>query len=693
MKAPGGLRACFKFKRLLICSFKCIPVLSQSYTFLSKKHPYFTFIAIDCIKVYYCYQKSIVMKATLCQWLVLAILSTCPAITDAAVADPPVVSSPDGHLQLHIKLQQQQLMFRITLNKQEVTGWAPISMQVDNTNITQDVSISKGAPYKIDETYDWYGAHTPAVNKCNGLKLLLRHKSGLAYTLELRVFNDAAAFRLIVPGKEGEQRVPDEASSFLLPAGSVTWYHDLASMHYEGIHSRKELSAVSAGEWAAPPLTFKLPGNAGYACITEANLQNYSGMGLLADGKGGFTIRLAHHQPASYPYVLRYGKEEAARLAHPAAVSGTITTPWRVVIAGTDLNTLVNCDAVHDLCPPPDKSIFPQGAHTPWVRPGRAVWKYLDGGGASTVENMKEFSRMAAELGFEYNILEGFWSKWSDEEIRDLVQYSAQRKVGIIVWQHSKTLHDAAFRHELFERCHRLGIAGLKIDFFDHEAKETIDLYDAILEETAKLQLVVDFHGANKPTGLSRTWPNELTREAVKGMEASKLPDRATHNTTLPFTRWLAGAAEYTPVHFGERRKNTTWAQQIASAVIFDAPMLTYGANPANILSNPAVDMIKSIPSVWDETIVLPGSAIGEAAVFARRKGDTWFIAVMNGVAPRTLEIPLSLLKEGNYQAMVVRDNKDSTAAVDISQEIYKRGDVIKLSLGEGGGFVARLKP
>lgn len=632
------------------------------------------------------------MKAILRQWLFLAILSVFPAITRAAMEDPVVVSSPNGRLQLHIRLQQQQLMFRITLGKQTVIGWSPVSMQVDSTNITREVSIGKGEAYKADETYDWYGAHTPAVNLCNGLKLPLRHRTGLAYTLELRVFNDAAAFRFIVPGKENEQRIPDEATGFLLPAGSVTWYHDLASMHYEGIHTRKDVSAIGAGEWAAPPLTFKLPGNAGYASITEANLQHYSGMGLQADGKGGFTLRLAHHQPASYPYVLRYGKEEAERLSHPAKVTGTITTPWRVVLAGADLNTLVNSDALHNLCAPPDKKLFPEGARTSWVRPGRAVWKYLDGGGASTLETMKEFSRMAGELGFEYNILEGFWSKWSDEEIRDLVQYSAQRKVGIIVWQHSKTLHDTAFRHALFERCHRLGIAGLKIDFFDHEAKETIDLYDAILEETAGLRLVVDFHGANKPTGLSRTWPNELIREAVKGMESSKLADRATHNTTIPFTRWLAGAAEYTPVHFGERRKNTTWAQQVASAVVFDAPLLTYAANPANILSNPALEMIKSIPSVWDETIVLPGSAIGELAAFARRKGDTWFIAVMNGVAPRTVEIPLSFLKDGNYQAMVVRDNKDSTAAADITQETHKRGDVIKITLGEGGGFVARLR-
>src|SRR5690606_6963173 len=128
---------------------------------------------------------------------------------------------------------------------------------------------------------------------------------------------------------------------------------------------------------------------------------------------------------------------------------------------------------------------------------------------------------------------------------------------------------------------------------FDHEAKEVIDLYEAILRETAAQKLLVDFHGANKPTGQARTWPNEFVREAVKGMESSKLADRATHETTIHFTRFLAGPAEYTVLHFGDRRKNTTWAHQIASAAILSAPLLTYAASPEHMLSNPAVEMIK----------------------------------------------------------------------------------------------------
>src|SRR5262249_40378524 len=159
--------------------------------------------------------------------------------------------------------------------------------------------------------------------------------------------------RHVIPSV-GRSRVPDEASAFAIPAGSSVWFHDFEG-HYEGIHARKDISQVQSGEWAAPPLTIKLPGGSGYAAITEAALLNYSGMGLQADGQGAFKARLGHAQPVSYPFRLRYGADEGKRLASPAAISGTITTPWRVVMAGADLNTLVICDIVNNLCPPPDK--------------------------------------------------------------------------------------------------------------------------------------------------------------------------------------------------------------------------------------------------------------------------------------------------------------------------------------------------
>lgn len=601
-----------------------------------------------------------------------------------------VLKSPDQKIAITLAVRNNSLSYEVSYSgNKTVIAASPIRMFVDGKAITDGVAIGQAERYQLNEQYPWYGVHATARNHYNGARVGIT-KGATNYTVDLRVFDDGVAFRLIVPGKENEKRVADEATVFTLPVGSLAWYHDLY-MHYEGVYEKKNLDTVKAGEWAAPSVTFQQPRNKLlYVAITEADLKNYGGMALQTDGKNGMVLRLPQNQPTSYPYKLRYSPADTLKLSKPAAITGTISTPWRVVMIAENLNSLVNNDMVHNLCPPPDKQLFPQGIKTEWIKPGSAVWKYLDDGGESTVANMKEFSRMAGELGFKHNILEGFWNKWSDDDLRGLTEYSRKQGVEIWLWEHSKNLWDAPKRQAFFKRCHDLGIGGLKIDFFDHEAKDVVDLYEDILKETAEQKLMVDFHGANKPTGQERTWPNELTREAVKGMEASKLADRAGHNVTLPFTRFIAGHAEYTPVHFGERRKNTTWTHQIATAAIFSAPLLTYAASPQHLLQNPAVEMIKSIPSVWDETIVLPGSAIGEAAIYARRKGSTWFLAAINGKKPVTITVSLSFLGEGAYEKLEVMDVKGNTATLKVTKGQNTKKDKIVLHLGEGGGYIAK---
>ena len=168
------------------------------------------------------------------------------------------------------------------------------------------------------------------------------------------------------------------------------------------------------------------------------------------------------------------------------------------------------------------------------------------------------------------------------------------------------------------------------------------------------------------------------------------MPARSMHDTTLPFTRMLAGHADYTPVHFGERRRETSWAHQIASAAIFTSPVLIYGAHPKSILENPAADLIKSVPSVWDETIALPGSEIGEIAAFAKRNGNRWFLPIMNGPIAKTIKVTLSFLDNDRYQAMLVRDRNEDGAAVNIEQTTVSSRDILTIELRAGGGFVAR---
>lgn len=602
----------------------------------------------------------------------------------AAAAAAVALVSPNRAIAFEVSLDAaHRPVYTVTLDRHPVIDASILGIVVDGKSLASGAGIGGVERYEIDETYPWMGVHSTAANRCRGARVAFG-----AWTLDARACDDGAAFRYVVPGRDGIERTPDEATTFRIPAGAIVWAHDFEG-HYEGVHVRRAIEDVAAGEWAAPPLTIKLARDAGYAAITESALAGYAGMGLRAAGDGTYAARLGHDQPVSYPFRLRYTPQDIERLSHAAAIAGTITTPWRVVIAGRTLNDLVNADIVHNLAPPPDRSIF---ADTSWIGPGRAVWRFLDGG-ENTFEGLKQFTAMAERLGFEYHVVEGIWQRWTRDQLRDFLDDAKQRHVGIWLWKNSRDLASRDDQRAFFDLCRALGVAGAKIDFFDHEAKEMIDRYQSILREAAAHRVMVDFHGANKPAGESRTWPNELTREGIYGLEHRQAETWARHNTTLPFTRLLAGAADYTPVVFGERRKETSWAHQIATAAIFTSPLLVYGGHPQTLLDNPAVEMIKSIPSIWDETIALPQSAIGDLVAFARRREQTWFVAVANGPEARSLKLDLSFLGSGPYAALQVRDDPANAAAVHVSTTTMTKTSRLAIDLRAGGGFIARLQP
>ena len=610
---------------------------------------------------------------------VLALLCVAGRAADVTV------SSPDGRVVLRLAADDKgTLSYSVTFAQKAVIEPSAIGIVLDGANLAQGVDLGNADRYTVNTRYAWNGPHSMASDNCNGVKVALTHRqSRQAYTLEMRAYNDGIAFRHIAPGQG--TRVPDEATAFRLPDNTTLWYHDLEN-HYEGNPMRKGLRAVPPGEWLAPPVTYQLPQSAGYAAITEGALRNYSGMGLQSDGAGTLYARLGHSIPASYPFRLRY-TQDVERLKKPAALTGAITTPWRIVMVGADLNTLVNCDIVHNVAEPPDPKLFPDGIKTRWIRTGRSLWSYLDGGN-QTFEGMKEWARQAHELGFEYNLLEGFWSRWPEAQLKELADYSRELGVGVIVWKHSNQLRTPESRRAFFEMCRRTGVAGAKIDFFDHEHKEVVDLYEELLKTAAENRLVLDFHGCNKPTGLERTYPNLIGMEGIHGMEG-RAP-WAMHEVTLPFTRMLAGLADYTPMHFsGAKLADTTWPHQVANAVLLQAPLLVFAAHPANILGNPMVDVIKSIPSTWDETVVLPVSQIGDVAAFARRKGDTWFLAVNNGPVGKTVRVDLAFLGQGSFKSTLLRDAADADD-VKIEHVTARSSDALYIKMRSGGGFVGR---
>ena len=644
----------------------------------------------------------------------LVVIATCLGVTFGGATSPQTVSSapqtkasrrsqrvqmqaldlrsPNGQVTFTFLPNAERLTFTVRLGDTTVIESSPIVLILDGYDLSAGVVQTGIVRDELHERYPWSGSANTAISDSNRAMLSLTNDlTSIAYTLEVRAFDDGVAYRQIIPGNAAASRVPDEWSTFNLPAGSTVWYAGMDG-HYEAPYVKRDLAAVRAGEWSGPPLTFKLPENGGYASITEANLVNYSGMGLESNGRGGWVIGLGHRQPLNYPFELRYGRDEARRLGKAAAVTGDITTPWRVVMIGRDLNSLATSTILPNLCPPPDTGLFPEGIRTSWVKPGRAVWRYVDGG-PTGVEGMKTFSRMAGELGFEHHVIEGIWRKWTTEERRQVVEYSRQQGVAVWFWQHTNQLRTPEAREEFFKMLSELGVAGAKLDFLDHEAKEVIDLYEALLRKAAEHRILLVFHGSNKPTGRERTWPNELVRESVRGMESSGMLDRALHQTTLPFTRYLAGPADYTTMLFTERRRDSSVAHQIASLVVFASPLLTIAANPESILASPAVDVIKSVPSTWDETRVLAGSEIGQLVLFARRKGDVWFLAVMKGPGAQAVTVPLSFLSAGRYQAALIRDDAPDGSAVRVESAVQARTDTIALDLRSGGGFLGRFVP
>ncbi|MBC8053407.1 MAG: glycoside hydrolase family 97 catalytic domain-containing protein [Sphingobacteriaceae bacterium] len=610
-----------------------------------------------------------------------SIVSGCSVSKRNEGTSSAVILSPDGEISMHLSANQNgSLMYSVVYNNSSVIEPSRLGLLINGEAIGQNVSLGKVEKYSGDETYPTRGIHSIATNKYKAARIKI-NSSKNPFVLDVRVFNDGVAFRYVV-NKTGASVVEKDSTTFVIPAGSTIWSQS-NNKHYEGRYTKKTPEQFKRDELIGPPATIILPGNKAYMAITEGGLTDFAGMSLIADGKRGFI----------------------ANLTGVANKTGTVETPWRIIEIGKDLNTLVNCDIISNVSPAYDKKLFPEGPNTDWVKPGRSVWSWLAVKRSVTLENMKAFSDLAASLGFEYNLVDEGWGRWKDGDrdhwalMKELVDYSAKKGVKIWIWKAYPNragidgIQTAEQRGEFFKKCRAIGVVGVKIDFFDQEPQSIIKYYQDALRDAAEHKLMVNFHGANKPTGETRTWPNEMSREAIRGLE--NRPPWAPANTVLPFTRYLAGHADYTPIHFGDRMGEVTWAHHIASMAIFTTPFLCVGADPQSIIDNPAREMIKSLPPTWDETRVLPQSKIGELAIYARRKGDTWFLAAMNGEdKAKSITVDLSaFLKTGSYNISSVKDDKNKQAGAELEEARVVSPSVLTINLNPSGGYVGRINP
>lgn len=586
------------------------------------------------------------------------------------------VGSPDGNVVIAVT-DAGGLSYSIFLDGRKVVDKSRFGIVADDVDLGADVTLKETSSRTIDESYPMFGGHARALNHCRETILSVHTGAGEDYALDVRAYNDGAALRSRLPAKAG-RKINGEATEWKLSGNPVAWFQpDFKS--YEGIFQNSRLENFLAGEKVPLPITFVLR-DGGYALATEANLLNYSDLGV------------------------QVGDDHSLRAYFHASPGGwttgdAVVQPWRVTLLARGLNALVNSDLIRNLCPPP----LPEFVKADWIQPGRALWPWWSTE-APIYPEQHQWVDWTKDLGFEYYLIDDGWRKWKADGkdawacMSEVCDFAKTRGVKIWAWVDSQYVTTAAQRSAYFDKAAAAGVVGLKIDFIPRANVQWANWYEETRRDAAARKLLVDFHGANKPTGCDRTWPNELTRESIRGLEHHRvrssrdmLPPQ--HDCILPFTRFIVGPGDYTPTLFDPKElRGYTWAHELAQAIVFTSPFLCYADHATNYLSNPALDVLKAIPSTWDETVVLPGSEIGKCAAFARRNGKTWFIGVLNSMDSTSLDLPLHFLESGEYQMIQLGDSADRDDAWQREEKIVKRGDHVRLSLRRGGGCVIELQ-
>lgn len=561
--------------------------------------------------------------------------------------------------------------------------------------------IYPAVPYKDAEIKDEY------------VELTLSFKS--KYKLRFRAYNDGVAYQF-TDGNSLARNVVSEQLSLTFPEGTKSLFPQEESMysHNERLYLKKSLTDISKDEFCSLPVVF-ITKNA-KLLFTETSLYDYPGMFVRGNGSTSMDaifpkLVLEVIDDKAQPDRNQTITKEADYIAR---VSGSREYPWRVFLISDDDRSFVESNLTFQLSKPQTFE------NTAWIRPGKVAWDWYNANNVYGVdfksglntETYKYYIDFASANKIEYVILDEGWTKTTtdilefnpDIDVHELVEYGKKKDVGIILWTLWKPLD--ANLVKVLETYGSWGVKGVKVDFMQRNDQYMVSSYERIAKECAKLGLLVDFHGAFKPSGLFRAYPNVINCEGVKGSENNKWCADVTpeHNVTLPFIRMAAGPMDYTPgamsnsqaVNFAARFERPmslgTRAHQVAMYVVYEAPLQMLCDAPSRYFrEQETVGFIVQIPTTWDETVVLHGS-IGEYIAVARRKGDTWYIGAMTNWTPRELEIDFSFLKEGNYKMEVYKDGVNADRFAEdykLESSEINRNSKIKAGMAPGGGWAA----
>ncbi len=601
------------------------------------------------------------------------------------------VSSPSGNLFLSVVIDPRgQLSYRISEGGIEVLAPSPLGLTVDGVDLGRGATLS-GRPTTrtIHDVYNILGNHALAKDFATEIKIPLE-VSGKQFALVVRAYDDGAAVRYLLP--DSARSINADSTGWRLPehVAKTVWAN--YSPVYEGLSHATALSELPENKSVMGPVLVKTEHH--YLSLSEADCESFSDMSISREGnllRAGFPLEPNGWDIQSSVVDGREDVLHGMYLGRPAS-------PWRSTVVTRSLTDLVNSDLLSNLCPPPA-----QRANFDWVKPGRSLWSWWSVDDPPYAE-IKAWYDAAAKLKWEYYLIDAGWIKWASPGkdcwamLKDAVDYGKSIGVLSIVWGEYTEMPSPSARRRWLENAKACGVAGVKLDFPPKGTASTMNWwYLGTLRDCAELRLLVDFHGAVKPTGLQRTYLNGLTREAVRGNEYNisryKRVQPYTEDVTLLFGRPLAGAADITPVILNPRElspSHFTWAHQLAQAVVYLSPFTVFCDHYRYYIDSPFRDLLEVIPTVWDETLVLPCTEIGEVVAYARRKKNAWWIGVINGGTQRDVKLSFNFLNKPGT-ATLIFDDVSVDAAVKRSQRGLMHADTLTISLRPGGGFFARV--
>jgi alpha-glucosidase len=566
---------------------------------------------------------------------------------------------------------------------------------------SDDYSLIAG---KVGSVHDQYNSVVVRVVEGNETKRSLE--------IEARAYNDGIAFRYVVPKQDAieELRLKQEDTEFRISTDATTWALALPNYRssYESEYVKLPITAfsnqggVSSSFLIGLPLLMHSPGTA-WMTLTEADLEGNSGM-YVTNPSGNW---------AGHFFISKL----SPRLEDPNLVlTGTLPhhSAWRVLLVADEPGKLMESNIISDLNSPN------RVKDTSWIHPGKASWNWWagdigpDGRAEYTTKNMEYYVDFAAQSGFPYMLLDAGWADGRDitrmrgnVDVPELVRYATTKNVKVWIWLYSTSVMNQM--KEAFPLFEKWGVAGVKIDFINRDDQDGIKFYYDVAREAAEHHLMVDFHGASKPWGIERTYPNVLSYEAVLGMENNKVArrDSPVDRTVFPFTRMVAGPLDYTPGGFDNVTENDfvgrdqspmvmgTRAQQLALYVVFQTPFQMVSDSPQTYAHQPAFKFIHDVPTQWDSMHVLNGEP-GEFVTIARSHGEEWYLGSITNWTPRDLRVSLNFLGAGRYTAEIYQDAADAgdhPKNVEIKRQTVRKDEELVLHLAKGGGCAIRFVP